>query len=52
VAPLVDAPLQALGLGAGFVVAGILKTGYDLVLWRWFRRVPLPVDSQEQARQT
>jgi MFS family permease len=52
VAPLVDAPLQALGAGAGFIVAGVLKTGYDLVLWRWFRRVPLPVDRPEQARQT
>ncbi len=42
VAPLVNAPLQVLGPGAGFAVAGILKCVYDVVLWRWFRKVPLP----------
>jgi MFS family permease len=29
-------------VGAPFVVAGGIKCGYDLVLWRFFRRVPLP----------
>jgi MFS family permease len=39
-------PLLA-GLAAGvapvapFLVAGALKSGYDLTLWAWFRRVPL-----------
>jgi Trk-type K+ transport system membrane component len=28
--------------GAPFVVAGGIKCAYDLVLWRVFRRVPLP----------
>jgi predicted MFS family arabinose efflux permease len=28
--------------GAPFVVAGAVKSGYDLVLWRVFRRVELP----------
>jgi hypothetical protein len=60
-APLVNAPIQAIAPGAGFVVAGTLKTIYDVVLWRWFRRVPLPeeelprtiaVDSRPPARQT
>jgi MFS family permease len=46
-APLVNAPLQAIALGAGFVVAGVLKTVYDIVLWRWFRRVPLPVRHED-----
>ena len=41
-APLLNAPVQAIAPGAGFVAAGVLKTVYDLVLWRWFRRVPLP----------
>ena len=29
-------------VGAPFVVAGGIKCGYDLVLWRFFKRVPLP----------
>jgi hypothetical protein len=24
------------------VIAGTVKSTYDLVLWRWFRNVPLP----------
>jgi predicted MFS family arabinose efflux permease len=28
--------------GAPFVVAGGIKCGYDVVLWRVFRRVPIP----------
>jgi MFS family permease len=36
-------PLMAnVALGAPFVVAGTIKCGYDLVLWRTFRRVELP----------
>jgi predicted MFS family arabinose efflux permease len=36
-------PLMAnVALGAPFVVAGTIKCGYDLVLWRTFRRVALP----------
>jgi MFS family permease len=31
--------------GAPFVVAGGIKCAYDLVLWRVFRRVPLPENS-------
>jgi MFS family permease len=29
-------------IGAPFVVAGTIKCGYDLVLWRTFKKVPLP----------
>ena len=29
-------------IGAPFVVAGAIKCGYDVVLWRVFKRVPLP----------
>ncbi len=29
-------------IGAPFVIAGSIKSAYDLVLWRWFRTVPLP----------
>jgi MFS family permease len=48
-APLVNAPVQAIAPGAGFVVAGVLKCVYDLVLWRWFRRVPLPEETLPRA---
>jgi MFS family permease len=46
-APLVNAPIQAIAPGAGFLIAGVIKTVYDVALWRWFRRVPLP---QERGR--
>jgi MFS family permease len=39
----------ALVLGLPFVVAGTLKAGYDLALWRTFRRVP--VDSEVDTSQ-
>jgi predicted MFS family arabinose efflux permease len=29
-------------LGAPFLLAGSIKAAYDLVLWSWFRNVPLP----------
>ena len=39
-------PLMAnVALGAPFVVAGTIKCGYDLVLWRTFRRVELPEEA-------
>ncbi len=34
--------MQNVAFGAPFVVAGALKSVYDLVLWRVFKRVPLP----------
>jgi hypothetical protein len=40
VAPLMAAPLVAAPVLAGglpFVIAGVLKIGYDLALWRRFR---------------
>jgi hypothetical protein len=36
-------PLMAnVAIGAPFVVAGTIKSVYDLVLWRTFRKVDLP----------
>ncbi|MBI3647156.1 MAG: MFS transporter [Actinobacteria bacterium] len=41
--PVIGGALMGtVGLGAPFVVAGALKSVYDLVLWRVFRRVRLP----------
>jgi hypothetical protein len=39
--PLAAAATQ-IAIGLPFVLAGGIKTIYDLTLWRWFRRVPLP----------
>jgi predicted MFS family arabinose efflux permease len=35
-------PAQLVTAGLPFLIAGTIKTGYDLTLWAWFRRVPLP----------
>jgi predicted MFS family arabinose efflux permease len=35
-------PAQLLAAGLPFLLAGAIKTGYDLVLWSWFRHVELP----------
>ena len=40
VAPLLAGPAAALALGAPFVIAGALKSLYDLGLYSLFRRVP------------
>lgn len=37
-----SALMQNVAFGAPFVAAGALKSVYDLVLWRVFKRVPLP----------
>jgi MFS family permease len=42
VGPVLAGAAQSVALGFPFVIAGSLKSVYDLVLWRWFRRVPLP----------
>jgi predicted MFS family arabinose efflux permease len=47
VGPLVSGVVLGLGGGIPFLVAGALKSIYDLTLWRWFRTVPL--NQQEAA---
>jgi len=44
VGPVLAGAAQTFGLGAPFVIAGTVKGAYDLILWRWFRTVPLPDD--------
>ena len=41
VGPLVAGLVQQLALGAPLVLAGAVKAGYDLALWRWARRLGL-----------
>jgi hypothetical protein len=40
--PALAGAIQSVALGAPFVVAGVVKGAYDLILWRWFRSVPVP----------
>jgi MFS family permease len=42
VGPILAGAAASVGLGVPFVLAGGIKSVYDLVLWRWFRHVPLP----------
>jgi predicted MFS family arabinose efflux permease len=45
-APIIAGALvQASTLAAPFVIAGTLKSAYDLAFWRMFRRVPLTPDA-------
>ena len=40
--PIIGAALMRVAFGAPWVVAGAIKCGYDVVLWRVFSKVPLP----------
>jgi MFS family permease len=41
VGPLIAGLVQQIALGAPLVLAGAVKGGYDLALWRWARHLPL-----------
>jgi MFS family permease len=45
VGPALAGLLQPLGLAIPFLVAGVVKSAYDLALWRLFRPVQLPADT-------
>ena len=49
VGPLLAGAIQSVAVGGPFLVAGVVKGAYDLVLWRWFRTVELPEDPHGQA---
>jgi len=42
VGPALAGAAAATAMGAPFVIAGLIKGLYDVALWTWFRRVPLP----------
>jgi predicted MFS family arabinose efflux permease len=49
--PVIGTALMTnVAFGAPFVVAGTLKSVYDLLLWRVFRRVPLPDEASPRPR--
>lgn len=47
VSPLLGGLLQHVALGSPLLAAGAIKTAYDLALWSWCRRVPLPTTTKE-----
>ncbi|HMG26823.1 MAG TPA: MFS transporter [Acidimicrobiia bacterium] len=42
VGPALAGVSQSIAFGLPFFLAGAIKSVYDVVLWRWFRTVPLP----------
>jgi MFS family permease len=49
--PLVAGIVQQIALGAPLVLAGTVKAGYDLALWRWARRARLVSGSKNPGGQ-
>jgi MFS family permease len=41
IGPLVGGAVQQIAIGAPLVLAGAVKIGYDLALWRWARHLPI-----------
>jgi hypothetical protein len=50
--PLIAAAVQQIALGAPLLVAGVVKGGYDITLWRWARHLPLPRPNSAPDRAT
>jgi predicted MFS family arabinose efflux permease len=49
IGPLVAGATLGLAAGAPFLIAGALKCAYDVTLWRWFRRIPLPTQKEADS---
>ena len=49
--PVLAGAGQGVFLGLPFLAAGTIKAIYDLVLWRWFRGVALPDETDEEGRE-
>jgi len=49
IGPVAAGALLTQAAGAPFLVAGAVKSIYDLILWRWFRTVPLPPVYESEA---
>jgi MFS family permease len=43
------ATVASAAVGAPFIIAGSIKSAYDIVLWRWFRTVPLADDTSRSS---
>jgi predicted MFS family arabinose efflux permease len=47
IGPVLAGAMYTVTGGAPFLIAGLLKSVYDLILWGWFRTIPLPVGKEE-----
>ncbi|MGH9268313.1 MAG: MFS transporter, partial [Acidimicrobiales bacterium] len=47
--PVLGGAGSQLAAGLPFFVAGGIKAAYDLLIWRWFRRVPLSGEADTSA---
>jgi MFS family permease len=45
VGPVLAGVAQSVALGLPFLIAGSIKSAYDLILWRWFSHVDVPDDN-------
>ena len=48
VGPLLAGAAQRVALGLPFLIGGGVKVIYDLALYAWFRRIPLPLEVEER----
>src|SRR5213078_2044831 len=39
--PVLAGIASSMALGSPFLIAGTIKSAYDIALWSWFRRVPV-----------
>lgn len=46
IGPLVAGMIFTVTAGSPFLIAGLLKSVYDLTLWRWFRTIPLATEGE------
>jgi MFS family permease len=49
IGPALAGAAQSIALGAPFLIAGSIKSAYDLILWRWFSRVDIPAQDDTTA---
>jgi hypothetical protein len=47
IGPLLAGAIFTVTAGLPFLIAGLLKSVYDLTLWAWFRTIPLPTRKEE-----
>jgi len=47
--PLVAGAVQQVALGAPLLIAGVVKGGYDIAMWRWARHLPLVLPPADKA---
>jgi MFS family permease len=49
IGPLLAGAAQSIALGLPFVLAGSIKSAYDLILWRWFVGVEVPDEQRSSS---